>query len=188
MEEKASPLLDKFAEVSSKIGNQVHLRSLRDAFATMTPVFILAGIAVLINNVVFPLFLAGDPEEALEAAPKQYVDGLLTVPPGASWPVWWWVGADRPISVGDDDGEVAWAVHAVDADQLDVAGGRGSRDPRHGTFRVLSEHVHRLGHRGHDRLAFQHAHVLVRDQGDGPASLVRLAVEHDRARDRDTQA
>jgi len=60
MEEKASPLLDKFAEVSAKIGNQVHLRSLRDAFATMTPVFILAGIAVLINNVVFPLFLAGD--------------------------------------------------------------------------------------------------------------------------------
>ena len=60
MEEKASPFLDKVAEVSAKIGNQVHLRSLRDAFATMTPVFILAGIAVLINNVVFPLFLAGD--------------------------------------------------------------------------------------------------------------------------------
>ena len=25
--------LDKFAEVSAKVGNQVHLRSLRDAFA-----------------------------------------------------------------------------------------------------------------------------------------------------------
>ena len=37
-------------------GNQVHLRSLRDAFATITPLYILAGIAVLINNVVFPLF------------------------------------------------------------------------------------------------------------------------------------
>lgn len=46
--------LDKFAEVSAKVGNQVHLRSLRDAFATITPLYILAGIAVLINNVVFP--------------------------------------------------------------------------------------------------------------------------------------
>lgn len=45
--------LDKFAEVSAKVGNQVHLRSLRDAFATITPLYILAGIAVLINNVVF---------------------------------------------------------------------------------------------------------------------------------------
>lgn len=56
LEEKAT-LLDRFAEVSAKVGNQAHLRSLRDAFATMTPIYILAGIAVLINNVFFPLFL-----------------------------------------------------------------------------------------------------------------------------------
>ena len=49
--------LDKFAEVSAKVGNQVHLRSLRDAFATVSPIYILAGIAVLINNVLFPLIL-----------------------------------------------------------------------------------------------------------------------------------
>lgn len=53
-EEKGKAFLDKFAEVSAKIGNQVHLRSLRDAFATITPLYILAGIAVLINNVIFP--------------------------------------------------------------------------------------------------------------------------------------
>lgn len=35
------------------MGNQVHLRSLRDAFATITPLYILAGIAVLVNNVIF---------------------------------------------------------------------------------------------------------------------------------------
>lgn len=58
-EEKQSRL-DKFAEVSAKVGNQVHLRSLRDAFATVMPIYILAGIAVLINNVVFPLFLKDD--------------------------------------------------------------------------------------------------------------------------------
>lgn len=53
--------LDRFAEVSAKVGNQVHLRSLRDAFATVSPIYILAGIAVLINNVLFPLIFANDP-------------------------------------------------------------------------------------------------------------------------------
>ncbi len=57
-EGKGQAFLDKFAEVSAKVGNQVHLRTLRDAFATITPLYILAGIAVLINNVVFPLFFA----------------------------------------------------------------------------------------------------------------------------------
>lgn len=50
---KGQAFLDKFAEVSAKVGNQVHLRSLRDAFATITPLYILAGIAVLVNNVIF---------------------------------------------------------------------------------------------------------------------------------------
>lgn len=49
-----SKFMDKFVEMASKIGNQVHLRSLRDAFATIIPMFILAGLAVLINNVLFP--------------------------------------------------------------------------------------------------------------------------------------
>ena len=53
---KGQAFLDKFAAVSAKVGNQVHLRSLRDAFATITPLYILAGIAVLVNNVIFPLF------------------------------------------------------------------------------------------------------------------------------------
>lgn len=57
---KGQKFLDKFTEVSIKIGNQVHLRSLRDAFATIMPVFILAGLAVLCNNVIFPWFLHGD--------------------------------------------------------------------------------------------------------------------------------
>ena len=57
---KGQAFLDKFAEISGRIGSEVHLRSLRDAFATIMPLYILAGIAVLINNVVFPLFLSGD--------------------------------------------------------------------------------------------------------------------------------
>ena len=52
-EGKGQAFLDKFAEVSARVGNQVHLRTLRDAFATIMPLYILAGIAVLVNNVVF---------------------------------------------------------------------------------------------------------------------------------------
>ena len=52
--------IDKFTEVSVKVGGQVHLRSLRDAFTTIMPMFILAGLAVLTNNVIFPWFLEGE--------------------------------------------------------------------------------------------------------------------------------
>ena len=75
-EETASTpsFLDKFAEISGKIGSEVHLRPLRDAFATIMPLYILAGIAVLINNVVFPLFLT---DQALTNA--QYWGNALTL-------------------------------------------------------------------------------------------------------------
>lgn len=42
-----------FIKVAVKLGNQIHLRSLRDAFATIMPLYILAGLATLINNTVF---------------------------------------------------------------------------------------------------------------------------------------
>lgn len=47
-----SGALKKFTVFSQKLGAQVHLRSLRDAFATIMPLFILAGLAVLFNNVI----------------------------------------------------------------------------------------------------------------------------------------
>lgn len=52
--------VDRFVEFSARLANQVHLRSLRDAFATVMPIFILAGLAVLVNNVVFPWIFEGD--------------------------------------------------------------------------------------------------------------------------------
>ena len=58
----AQSFLDKFSEVSARIGNQVHLRSLRDGFATIMPVFILAGIAALLNNVFFTFLWSTDPK------------------------------------------------------------------------------------------------------------------------------
>ncbi|RYL94956.1 PTS sugar transporter subunit IIC [Sporolactobacillus sp. THM7-4] len=44
--------LNKLTIFSQKLGAQVHLRSLRDAFATIMPLFILGGLAVLFNNVI----------------------------------------------------------------------------------------------------------------------------------------
>jgi cellobiose PTS system EIIC component len=52
--------LDKFTMFAAKLGDQIHLRSLRDAFAVIMPLFILAGLAVLVNNVVFPWFWEGE--------------------------------------------------------------------------------------------------------------------------------
>ncbi|WP_105301600.1 PTS sugar transporter subunit IIC [Anaerococcus marasmi] len=57
--------MDKFTEAAMKFGAQVHLRSLRDAFAIMMPLFILAGLAVLINSVIFPKILS---ESTLQTA------------------------------------------------------------------------------------------------------------------------
>lgn len=54
MEENQTSKFDKFVMFATKIGNQVHLRSVRDAFATLMPLFILAGLSVLVNFVVFP--------------------------------------------------------------------------------------------------------------------------------------
>lgn len=45
-------LMGKFITIAQKVGNQIYLRTLRDSFATIMPLFILAGIAILVNSVV----------------------------------------------------------------------------------------------------------------------------------------
>ena len=55
-----SKFVDKFTMTAVKLGNQIHLRSLRDAFATVMPLYILAGLAVLLNNTVFTWIFSGD--------------------------------------------------------------------------------------------------------------------------------
>ncbi|KGL41352.1 PTS sugar transporter subunit IIC [Listeria sp. SHR_NRA_18] len=44
--------VEKLGWVSQKLGNQIHLKSMRDAFATILPFIMLAGFMVLINNVI----------------------------------------------------------------------------------------------------------------------------------------
>lgn len=76
---KSSKFLDKFAEFAAKLGNQVHLRSLRDAFAVLMPLFILAGVAVLINNVVFPWFFEGSTLESAQIWGTVIINGTLNI-------------------------------------------------------------------------------------------------------------
>lgn len=65
--------MDKFAMFAAKLGNEIHLRSLRDAFATLMPLYILAGLAVLLNNTVFTWIFTGDTLAAV-----QYWGNLIT--------------------------------------------------------------------------------------------------------------
>ena len=67
-----SKFVDKFTEFAAKLGSQIHLSSLRDAFATVMPLYILAGLAVLFNNTIFSWILSGS---ALVSA--QYWGNLL---------------------------------------------------------------------------------------------------------------
>lgn len=55
-----SKFVDKFTMLAVKLGNQIHLRTLRDAFATMMPLYILAGLAVLLNNTLFVWLFSGE--------------------------------------------------------------------------------------------------------------------------------
>lgn len=50
MEAEKRSFMDRFTEVAAKLGNQIHLKTLRDAFATIMPLYILAGLAVLFSK------------------------------------------------------------------------------------------------------------------------------------------
>ncbi|TGD23982.1 PTS sugar transporter subunit IIC [Companilactobacillus suantsaicola] len=76
---KGQKFLDKFAAVSARIGAEVHLRSLRDAFAVIMPLFILAGVGVLINNVVFPKIASGTTLANLQVWGNLISNGTLNI-------------------------------------------------------------------------------------------------------------
>ena len=71
--------IDRFTEISIKIGNQIYLKSLRDAFAMIMPLFILAGIGVLINNVIFTLFFKGAILANFQTFGNYLVNGTLNI-------------------------------------------------------------------------------------------------------------
>lgn len=74
-----SKAIEKFTMFASKLGNEIHLRSLRDAFATIMPLYILAGLAVLINNTVFQWFLSGSTLASAQYWGTLIVNGTLNI-------------------------------------------------------------------------------------------------------------
>lgn len=74
-----SKVIDKFTMFASKLGNQIHLRSLRDAFATIMPLYILAGLAVLINNTLFQWLLSGQSLANAQYWGSLIVNGTLNI-------------------------------------------------------------------------------------------------------------
>lgn len=71
--------VDKFVDFSARLANQVHLRSLRDAFAAVMPIFILAGLAVLVNNVLFPWVLEGETLVRFKVWGEAVINGTLNI-------------------------------------------------------------------------------------------------------------
>lgn len=78
-ETKNNKFIDKFTNFAFKLGSQIHLRSLRDAFATIMPIYILAGLAVLVNNVFLPWFISGDTLANVQYWGTVVVNGTLNV-------------------------------------------------------------------------------------------------------------
>ena len=72
-------MTDKFANIAVKIGNNIYLRTLRDSFITIMPVFILAGLAVMVNNVIFPLMAEGEQLKQLQTFGNVLTNGTLNI-------------------------------------------------------------------------------------------------------------
>lgn len=53
-------LIQKITDLAFRLGQNIYLQSLKDAFATLMPIFVLAGINTLFNSVVFPWIFSGE--------------------------------------------------------------------------------------------------------------------------------
>lgn len=71
--------MDRFTEGAAKLGNQIHLKTLRDAFATIMPLYILAGLVVLLNNVIFAKILSGGALETANYWESVIINGTLNI-------------------------------------------------------------------------------------------------------------
>lgn len=94
---------DRFVDISARIAGQVHLRSLRDAFAAIMPIFILAGLAVLVNNVVFPWVMEGDTLTKFKLWGDAIINGTLNIAalliaPMIAWSLARNKNIDNPVS------------------------------------------------------------------------------------------
>src|SRR5262245_43956532 len=100
-------------------------------------------------------------------------------PPRPCTPARPWPLTVAPGLARDEDVQVAGAVHAFDADQLDVAGGRGAGDQRVRAGGV--EPGKRAGDVGFDLAGLDDDQVKVGHQGERAAPLTGAVVEDDGA-------
>lgn len=71
--------LNKFTEIAVKFGNLLYLRSLRDAFAVILPVFIIAGLGTMLNNTVFMWLFKGATLAKWQVFGNAITNGTLNV-------------------------------------------------------------------------------------------------------------
>jgi len=76
---KMQAFVEKFVDYSARLAGQVHLRSLRDAFAMVMPVSPATRLAVLINNVVFPWVLEGETLARFKIWGEAIINGTLNI-------------------------------------------------------------------------------------------------------------
>lgn len=76
---KKTALFENFAQFAMRVGSQIHLMALRDTFATISPLFILAGVAILMNNVVFPFVAKGAQLVTLQSWGNLITNGTLNI-------------------------------------------------------------------------------------------------------------
>ena len=74
-----SAFVEKFSMFAAKLGNQIHLRTLRDAFATIMQLYILAGLAVLLNNTLFPWLFSGSTLTSIQYWGTLIANGTLNI-------------------------------------------------------------------------------------------------------------
>lgn len=71
--------LDNFTKFAIKIGGQIHLCSLRDAFAITMPLFILAGLSVMFNYVILEQFMQGEALATAQQFGSFIINGTLNI-------------------------------------------------------------------------------------------------------------
>lgn len=52
--------IQKITTIAFKLGQNIYLQALKDAFSTLMPIFVLAGINTMLNSVLFPWILKGE--------------------------------------------------------------------------------------------------------------------------------
>lgn len=72
-------LVDKLVIFAQKFSQQLYMRTLRDAFVVIMPIFTVAGIAIMINQVVFPFFAKGETLENLQIWGQLVTNGTLNI-------------------------------------------------------------------------------------------------------------